>query len=256
MIEFLLTGLGLLLALAWAEAREWLPYLAKRIVRNAVKLVDTELRERMEEELVAEVASVPGKISPAVFAASVWIGFARVSFAPKVSIWSSKALLRALDVVFASALFTAQAPAFLFVSVGLRLSLGGPPLIARPVVGQNGRIVRLLAFRTVRKQGEAPPPFAIAVRRHGLHALPELWSVIRGDLSIVGPRPLRVRIEDGRAVAYAPDGFDSSCTLKPGLVWPSTSFTSSVEGFGVSLHRSFLVYFSVLGKAIWRTLRS
>jgi lipopolysaccharide/colanic/teichoic acid biosynthesis glycosyltransferase len=107
-----------------------------------------------------------------------------------------------LDIFVALAGLVVLAPLFLAVALLVRLKLGSPVLFAQPRPGLRGRIFTMWKFRTMlnlAEGGGAPlsdaerlTPFGRALRSSSLDELPELWNVLRGEMSIVGPRPLLV----------------------------------------------------------------
>ncbi|HYD64535.1 MAG TPA: sugar transferase [Azospirillum sp.] len=114
----------------------------------------------------------------------------------------SSFLKRALDVTGALIALALFAVPMLAVAVAVRRHLGTPVLFRQPRVGRNGRIFVLLKFRTMRDAiGPDGQPLADAVRltrlgrflrASSLDELPELLNVLRGEMSLVGPRPLLV----------------------------------------------------------------
>ncbi len=112
----------------------------------------------------------------------------------------SRCLKRALDVAFAALLLAATAPLMAAVAVYVRMALGAPVLFVQARPGLKGRPFRLLKFRTMSRAvdsaGEAAPdalrltPAGRFLRTSSLDELPEIWNVLTGDMSFVGPRPL------------------------------------------------------------------
>ncbi|HET9126327.1 MAG TPA: sugar transferase [Solirubrobacteraceae bacterium] len=127
---------------------------------------------------------------------------------------SSYLVKRALDVVCASLALVLLAPLFAVLAVLLRLDSPGPVLFRQTRIGRGGVPFEMFKFRTMVDGAEAQKPglrelneaqglFKIAedpritrigrpLRRSSLDELPQLWNVVRGEMSLVGPRPLVV----------------------------------------------------------------
>ena len=93
-------------------------------------------------------------------------------------------------------------PILLIVGVGVRIKLGSPIFFRQSRVGLNGEIFEMVKFRTMKDaydaEGNLLPDeerltaFGSFLRKSSLDELPELWNVLKGNMSLVGPRPLLV----------------------------------------------------------------
>ncbi|MEU7634635.1 MULTISPECIES: sugar transferase [unclassified Streptomyces] len=121
---------------------------------------------------------------------------------------------RALDLVLASVALLLTAPLLLGCTLAVRL-VDGPGVFCRPErVGRDGRRFALLRFRTARP-GARPGRLGRWLRRTSLDGLPQLWNVLRGELSLVGPHPER----PSRAAEFARrhPGHAARLRMPPGL---------------------------------------
>jgi exopolysaccharide biosynthesis polyprenyl glycosylphosphotransferase len=151
---------------------------------------------------------------------------------------SSLMLKRMLDVVVSSAILVLIAPLLLVIAIAIKLDSRGPVLFAQRRIGKAAQPFRMLKFRTMVSGADALkdelshlneacyPMFKIAddprvtrigrlLRRTSLDELPQLINVLRGEMSLVGPRPL-VPQEDGHVMGWHRARLD----LTPGLTGP------------------------------------
>lgn len=108
---------------------------------------------------------------------------------------------RLIDLVLGGVGIVLTMPIQAIVGWKVRRELGAPVLFRQERPGRDGRIFRLVKFRTMLEPDpenglvtdeERLTPFGKLLRSTSLDELPTLWNVVRGDMSLVGPRPLRV----------------------------------------------------------------
>ncbi|WP_204372346.1 sugar transferase [Neisseria bacilliformis] len=107
---------------------------------------------------------------------------------------------RAFDIAVSAALLLCLAPLLLLLAWLIRRKLGTPVLFCQMRPGRHGKLFAMYKFRTMRdaadENGKLLPdaerltPFGRKLRAASLDELPELWNVLKGDMSLVGPRPL------------------------------------------------------------------
>jgi len=142
---------------------------------------------------------------------------------------------RAFDASLAAVGLLASAPLWAIFAAAIKLEDGGPVFFRQDRVGLNGRVFDALKFRSMRPDAEAMSG-AVQATEHdprvtrvgrwmritAMDELPQLWNILRGDMSFVGPRALRpgeIEAEgDGRLVALEDvPGFQYRIRVRPGL---------------------------------------
>ena len=111
---------------------------------------------------------------------------------------------RTLDLLLSSLALVALSPVYAVIALAIRLSDGGPVLYRQRRMGLDGRPFDILKFRSMvvdAEHGSGPTwaspdderrtPMGVLLRRWSLDELPQLWNVLRGEMSLVGPRPER-----------------------------------------------------------------
>ena len=161
-------------------------------------------------------------------------------------------LKRAFDIVFSACWLVGFSPLLLVVAILVRLKLGSPVLFIQERPGLRARPFRMVKFRTMTDargpDGELLPDeqrltsFGKFLRSTTLDEFPEMWNVLVGDMSVVGPRPLLMR--------YVPryDAFQARrMEVRPGVTgWAQVNGRNSLsweEKFALDVwyvdHRSF-----------------
>ena len=107
---------------------------------------------------------------------------------------------RLLDIIIASIALILLSPLYAFVAYKVKKNLGSPVLFRQVRPGLHGKPFEMIKFRTMKDAVDAQnnplpdserlTPFGKMLRSTSLDEMPELWNVIKGDMSVVGPRPL------------------------------------------------------------------
>ena len=119
------------------------------------------------------------------------------------NVFYEKRIKRILDAGFSALGLLALSPVMLVTAVLVKKNLGSPVIFCQPRPGRDGKVFNLYKFRTMKDardaNGEMLPDearltaFGKALRSTSLDELPELWNILKGDMSLVGPRPLLVQ---------------------------------------------------------------
>ena len=175
---------------------------------------------------------------------------------------------RAFDVVAAAATLAILAAPMLAIAGAVRICLGKPVLFTQLRPGRHGIPFRLIKFRTMREavdaEGRALPDeerltrLGQFLRAASLDELPELWNVLRGDMSLVGPRPLLMEY----LPLYTPEQARRH-EVRPGITgWAQINGRNSLsweEKFELDVwyvdHASFWLDLKIIALTVWKTLR-
>lgn len=131
-------------------------------------------------------------------------------------------LKRAMDVLVSAAILFLISPVMAVVALCVLFESGRPVLFSQVRVGRGFRKFRILKFRSMRVQNDGPSvtvaddrritKVGAILRRTKLDELPQFWNVIRGEMSIVGPRP-----EVPQYVDLFRDRYERILTVRPGI---------------------------------------
>lgn len=180
-----------------------------------------------------------------------------------------RATKRALDIAGSSAGLAATAPLWVPAAVAVRVSMGSPVLFRQLRPGKNGQPFEMMKFRTMRepKPGEERlksdaarmTPVGQFLRKTSIDELPTLFNVLKGDMSLVGPRPLLVRYLQ----RYTPEQARRH-EVKPGVTgWAQINGRNAIsweEKFDLDVwyvdHQSLLLDLKILFATVGKVLRS
>jgi exopolysaccharide biosynthesis polyprenyl glycosylphosphotransferase len=261
-----------------------LPRLLRRHRVGRIVVADAEIEGRRLLEVLRVCKQLAVKVSllPATFSAlgpSVEVddvqGVTVLGINPPVLSRSSRLVKRALDLLGAAVLGVLVLPLIVLAALAIKLDTRGPVFFHQERIGQGGRRFRLAKLRTMVADAESRRSALLAqskdpswlhlehdpritrvgrlLRLSSLDELPQLWNVLKGDMSLVGPRPL-VAEEDGMVAEWARGRLD----LTPGItgLWQVLGRTSIPFEEMVRLDYLYVTNWSLWGdvRLILRTL--
>jgi lipopolysaccharide/colanic/teichoic acid biosynthesis glycosyltransferase len=188
------------------------------------------------------------------------------------------AALRALDIVLSGFFLVVTLPVTLLIATAILVTSRRPLFYRGERVGRGGRVFEMLKFRTLRRNAEErlgpylgeelvrltreeTTRIGAWLRATQLDEIPQLWNVVRGDMSLVGPRPIRPRF----FVELADElpAYWQRLVVRPGL----TGFAQVRRGYETSMaeklahdlewiaDRSVRLYLRTLATTAWRVLK-
>jgi len=175
---------------------------------------------------------------------------------------------RTFDIIVSALALIVAAPLFAILALLVRVKLGSPVLFVQMRPGLGGALFPLRKFRSMTDARGADgallddarrlPPFGRWLRATSLDELPELWSVLVGDMSLVGPRPLLQEY----LPLYSPEQARRH-EVRPGLTgWAQVNGRNAIsweERFRLDIwyvdHRSFLLDLKILAMTVGKILK-
>lgn len=155
---------------------------------------------------------------------------------------------RLFDIVFSLAGMIILSPAYLVIAIMLKRQKNGPAIFSQERIGYRGKPFTIYKFRTMSEPEKEPQLVAkssigqstkteLFLREHHLDELPQLWNVLKGDMSFVGPRPER-RFYIDKIMANDPS-YVLIYEMRPGLTSEATlynGYTDTMEKMLIRLH--------------------
>ncbi len=175
---------------------------------------------------------------------------------------------RLMDVVLSIILLLVFSPLMALIALAIRLTMGPPVLFRQPRIGYRGRVFTIYKFRTMNdardENGNLLPDeqrltrLGRFLRSTTLDELPELFNVLKGEMSLVGPRPLLVEYRD----LYTPEQWRRH-EMPPGMAGPvladGRNLLSWEEKFRRDVwyvdHWSLWLDFQILVRTAWKVLK-
>ncbi len=187
-------------------------------------------------------------------------------------------LLRGLDIAFSALFLLVALPLSLLIAAAILVTSGRPVLYGGERVGRGGRIFEMYKFRTLRPDAETRlgpylgselvertraeyTPIGRWLKASQLDEIPQFWNVLRGDMSLVGPRPIRpIFFEE---LAHDLPAYWQRLVVRPGL----TGFAQVRRGYETSMaeklahdlewiaDRSVPLYLRTVAATGWRVLK-
>jgi lipopolysaccharide/colanic/teichoic acid biosynthesis glycosyltransferase len=171
-------------------------------------------------------------------------------------------LKRLIDLAAAAVGLIALGPVILLTAILVRLRLGAPVFFRQERPGKAGRPFTILKFRTMtvgcnRDDDVRLTPLGSRLRTLSLDEIPEFWNVLRGDMSLVGPRPLLMQYLQ----RYSP-GQARRHEVRPGITgWAQVNGRNALsweEKFALDVwyvdHCSFMLDLRILAMTVWQVV--
>lgn len=198
------------------EVKAWFGWLHVKLRRSAVAKLPNECRDRYDEEWEGAIEEIPGEIFKTVYS----LGLLRAAFGIRKTALRDAAnskdglasFKRTFDIVFSSLILILLAPILLAIAIALKIDSPGPVFYRSERIGKKGRKFFCFKFRTMVLDADSSHPnfvhlyerdgvlFRISsdpritplgrfLRKYSLDELPQFFNVIKGEMTIVGPRP-------------------------------------------------------------------
>ena len=173
-----------------------------------------------------------------------------------------RCLKRTFDIIGALIGLIICSPLFLFISILITYQSNGPIFFRQIRIGYKGRPFAIFKFRTMSSVVEEEGPQLVAkcdssnstrleqfLRGHHLDELPQLWNVLRGDMSFVGPRPERKFFID--KIIEQTDRYQLIYQMRPGLTSEATLYNGYTDTMEKMLRRMEMDIHYLEHRTLW-----
>ena len=181
---------------------------------------------------------------------------------------------RTIDIIISAITIVVFSPLFLYCYIIIKKEDGGPAIFSQERIGLHGKPFYILKFRSMRTDAEKGGPALFSqenddrltksgkfLREHHLDELPQLWNVLKGDMSFIGPRPERKYYID-KIMEHNPN-YEKLYQIRPGVTSYATLYNGYTDTMEKMLRRLdldlyYLDHNSILFdmKILWMTFTS
>lgn len=169
---------------------------------------------------------------------------------------------RLTDIVCSLGGIITLSPLFLIITVMMKMQNNGPVIFRQTRIGYKGRPFVIFKFRTMSSLVEEEGPQLVAtsdssnstrlerfLRDHHLDELPQLWNVLKGDMSLVGPRPERKYFID--KIMQHTDRYPIIYEMRPGLTSEATLYNGYTDTMAKMLRRLEMDVHYLEHRSLW-----
>ena len=180
--------------------------------------------------------------------------------------WGERFVKRLFDVVASFVGLILLSPAMLYIALRLRIQGDGPIIYRQERIGKSARPFNILKFRTmpvgaeqegvpqlVEKTDERLTPVGQYLREHHLDELPQLWNVLVGDMSFVGPRPERKYFID--KIMQENSDYEYLYQIRPGVTSMATIYNGYTDTMEKMLIRLQMDLEYLQRRSLWLDLK-
>jgi exopolysaccharide biosynthesis polyprenyl glycosylphosphotransferase len=169
-------------------------------------------------------------------------GFPLIEIMPHIMQPWEESAKRMVDIIVSILILTLSSPLWIFVAIAIKLNSPGPLVYSQERVGKNGRIFRMHKFRSMYQDAESRTgpvwatsndpritPVGRFLRKTRLDEIPQFYDVVRGDMSLVGPRPERPHFVE--VLSKEIPLYKRRLSVKPGI----TGWAQIKQGYDTSI---------------------